>query len=651
MRSGVLQSHSLEPGYRALLDAGITAGNTLPAADEQNITNMYYAAWRFLGGIAKGTAHYLFVKTGDLNFSYLNVRDPAVFKILPVNTITQSNDGNAGNGTSSYMRTTFNPSGSSPALIVGGCSFVIYVFSSAQGASIEMGSTDSGGRRITFVARNASDQCVIRLNSSVSITITGITDGSGVWEIEQGPGSLMKVYRNGVCLHRAILTTTTAVNQGIFLGAQQNSGGTGDTFSSKVISSFQVGARLTIPAYPFLNALKNNDVSFFNDFFNKVNVIKPHYENTDVSGTTSKAWDAVIPIQRVDLKYDFIAGDETGAIYYFEQGANVTTWTRTLIISTGDELTNIQIWGRDGGKLVLFSAHKEGGSAHLRIHKADTSDDKGTYTTTVFSVSGFPWIQTLRVADIDADGQNELLIAWQGSNNTNGGVSWMDWNGGTITTLANWTTRLGIASSQAWHFQFLASAPTSKFLLGGRNYPNRFTGGNPGVHIVTIASPPTSAWSSTVIYNTSCADPGINRVRDHLHVEFGNFFGTSSEDVLNVNYDTGEIFLFDKDNAYAVTIYNPNLGHQATRCRTMDFMRNGRNCFIVCFEDSWEWLFSWDGTQWTYQQLRATHRHPSDAQWHILDLDNDGDTEMLYADSTANATTGASEGAIKLVTW
>lgn len=638
--------------YQGVLTAATSAGDTLPTTAQQVITNLYIAAKKFNNAFPRALAKYSFIQTGDAGFVKFNLKDPGNFKLVNTGTITKTTDGTAGNGTSSFYNTVFTPSVNGAGL-QRYFSVIVHVFTSSQQNTLIAGVTDTGGtHRISIATRNTSDQCTIRINGATAATISGITDGSGVWQFNMF-SDLLWVYRNGVCLYRAAFTTSGLPNQSIYIHAQHNSVGGADTFSSKVVSAIEFATRMMVPEYTYADALKNDNSNFFRSFLANVNV-KKNYTLTSVTSSTGLDFDGGAILQRVDGKYDILGGDNSGNLYYYEQGANISTWTRTTLATTGHDIECVAVWGRVASRLVIITLHSEDATQHVRLHYADTTNDKGTYTTVVISNNTLPFAKSLFLYDIDNDGQLELLIAWQGNSIADGGLSWIDYTGGTITTPANWVLRTPTLSgiptghlANLWNiYGFLSNG---KLLVSGRNYPERFLGGDgPGVHLITIpANPVSGTWVCETIYNPVNTEPGFNRILDYLHA-IPILVNGVQRYVMVINYDTGTLTFIDLLNSYSAQVINTGLTMSMTRAFATSTIRNGRSTFICICEDSAAYEFSWDGTSWTYEKLFTTLRHPADGQMYEADIDNDGANEIVFFSGQLTYA-GAADGQIGIL--
>jgi hypothetical protein len=121
-------SASFTSEYQAILDEATALGYTLPSAAVQVKQNNLLKELIAAGIWAKLDVFYLFAQDGQAEFGTLNWKAPLLYQSTLVNSPTfTSNKGFAGNGSSSYINTNFNPSTGGVNYVRNNASVVLYM--------------------------------------------------------------------------------------------------------------------------------------------------------------------------------------------------------------------------------------------------------------------------------------------------------------------------------------------------------------------------------------------------------------------------------------------------------------------------------------------------------------------------------------------
>lgn len=635
--------------YYAFLLAATNQGSTLPSASDQTISAKVYRILNYIRAMSRLSVLYQFIKTGSAQTAFLNMSNPASQKIQALGSSPPTLGVNGSTGTGSgYYRTAANLVNLN---IPGGyCSFINGIFGNIQENSLAYGSDDSLSR-ISSGPRTTTNTKTQRLNSNTVLTVTGVTDASGLWH-DSRLNNLQRSQRNASVLAYESVALGSTTNQGLFIHAQQNSTSSPDTFSTRTQQFWGVGTRCVMPLYLYFNALRDGDDSTLDTFISKISTAKTVSQHI-LNGTTLQEWDAVCTITRGDGKKDIIAGNTAGDVYYWEQGASITaTWTKYLLFSTGHDIECIGIIGRDtDGKLLIVTVHSEEAPQAVRLSKAQTTNDKGSYDTIVLSTT-LPFSKSLYLYDFGGSGTKDILVGWQGTSTSNGGISRLYYTSGDKFNASNWTQHQVMFAPNMWYlYGFL---PNGKFLCAGRNYEFRFLGGaGNGVHTLTVPANPLDTWTMTDIYTANVTVAGVTRVRDFLHFEpVTNLMGNGRTGIVGIDYDSGTFHLLDDnlDGTYTATTMDFGLSDSFTRLKVQSSLTNSRGWWIVIAEDSNAYAVYWDSSKWVFQRTWTTGRHPTDGQWECVDLDNTGVIRNLYANSSISYDTAASRGDIGIAT-
>ena len=104
---------AVDADYQAVLDYSTTQGYTAPSASQQTIQNTLVTDLKAAGVWDKLDVFYVFATDGDSNFATLNWKAPSSHQVTKVNSPTFTADsGFAGDGSSSYLNTNYNPANS-----------------------------------------------------------------------------------------------------------------------------------------------------------------------------------------------------------------------------------------------------------------------------------------------------------------------------------------------------------------------------------------------------------------------------------------------------------------------------------------------------------------------------------------------------------
>jgi hypothetical protein len=150
----------------------------------------------------------------DAQAARLNWKTPASFALTAVNSPTFTTDrGYAGNGTTSYLDTGWDPATNGSNYTQNNASFGLWSRTSGQSAVNLMG---TGTANVcTIVSRNTSDQSSHRINTAGLGVGAASLDGSGFWHAERTASSASAIYKNGA-LEVAGAQTSAALSSSDF---------------------------------------------------------------------------------------------------------------------------------------------------------------------------------------------------------------------------------------------------------------------------------------------------------------------------------------------------------------------------------------------------------------------------------------------------
>lgn len=234
--------------YEAEAEALFARFTTPPTTERKGIINTLIKALKDGGIWSKLDALYL-TAAADAQAARRNwVQD--AYNLTAVNSPTFTADrGYAGNGSSSYLRTNFNPTtASSPKFAQNSAHVSLTDRTSRAAASrVEMGAINAGPTNfMTQIAtRFTGNQALARITGSVTgIPTFSNTDSSGRFVVTRTGATAMEAYRNAVSIGTSANASVALLNLEIFLGALNNNGSP-SLYSTDQIAQATIGSALS----------------------------------------------------------------------------------------------------------------------------------------------------------------------------------------------------------------------------------------------------------------------------------------------------------------------------------------------------------------------------------------------------------------------
>lgn len=182
--------------------------------------------WALMDAIWFPAAH-------DQQAARLNWKNPAGTTLSETSSPTWALDqGYTGNGTTSYLKTGFNPTASGVNYTLNSACIGAYTLINADDASVSIGVIDTNGSLI--VPKNAG-AFAGRLNGTVNQTTAGVTNTLGLINIRRTASNAQAVYKNGASVATGSGASVAVPNREFYLLANNN-GGTAGSFSSNQLA-------------------------------------------------------------------------------------------------------------------------------------------------------------------------------------------------------------------------------------------------------------------------------------------------------------------------------------------------------------------------------------------------------------------------------
>jgi hypothetical protein len=189
---------------------------------------------------------YLFAQEsnggGEALVNWIN---PGTYNATAVNSPTfTSLEGIAGNGTTSYINTNFQPS-LGAKLSQNSTSFSIYSRTNAQSSDFDgIYDTGSPATRLRVRIRSTGDLLIPSINDTASSNIAGMTDSTGLFYFERSGAANTAVYRNNASIGTGTESSVAPSDIKFYICAQNNNG-SADNFGIRQFSSLHIGAALS----------------------------------------------------------------------------------------------------------------------------------------------------------------------------------------------------------------------------------------------------------------------------------------------------------------------------------------------------------------------------------------------------------------------
>lgn len=230
---------------------------TQPNAARRTLINTLIAALKSGGVWSKLDALYV-TAAHDAQAAQRNwVADR--YNLTPVAAPTFTADrGYAGNGSSSYLDTGFNPAtASSPKYVRDSAFIAAWNRTERAGADISlMGSRTSTASYVNIIPRSAGGNFVARTNSGTNALSVTMALAAGHFISNRSASNALQGYKNGVSVTTSAAVSTAVPNVAMALLARSLEGGAPDTFTTDQILSASIGSSLSAgEALALYNAL------------------------------------------------------------------------------------------------------------------------------------------------------------------------------------------------------------------------------------------------------------------------------------------------------------------------------------------------------------------------------------------------------------
>lgn len=236
------------PEYNAILNYANTQGYSTPSESQITLQLSLLNSLKTIGVWDKLDVFYVFATDGDSDFATLNWKAPSSHQVTKINSPTfTANSGFAGDGSSSYLDTNYNPATSGTNYTLNDAS--ISVWSNDFVSNDFITGTISAGVNVMRMSGSSSNQRINMGGSSGFTPTVNFSDSSK---------KLRQFNRTSSTNMTAFIDTTSTTHTGnsteIFSGNQLILRSF-SSYSSTEVAFFGMGASLVSESVDFYNAL------------------------------------------------------------------------------------------------------------------------------------------------------------------------------------------------------------------------------------------------------------------------------------------------------------------------------------------------------------------------------------------------------------
>lgn len=255
---GIIASQiaSFDADYTAILAYATTQGYTLPSAAQRIKQNQLVVDLKAAGVWNKLDSFAVFATNGNSNFALIDWKRLSQYTAVNSPTFT-SNQGFAGNGTSSYVNTNYNPNTNAVNLSLNSTSIGGYKFNTSTALTCDLGCIETSPvvLRLHFSANGG-----IGVNSTAFYiaNTTAQAVSQGTFALIRDNSGDFDYYKDSV---KTAYATQVASSVGIpslnLFAFARNTNGTASQFAADTLSIIYAGSQITSEYGDFVDALDN----------------------------------------------------------------------------------------------------------------------------------------------------------------------------------------------------------------------------------------------------------------------------------------------------------------------------------------------------------------------------------------------------------
>lgn len=231
-------------GYEPETETVLAALTGTYDVDRQDAINALISALKTAG--VWSTYDVLCIAGLNSTDSLINWKNPGTFNSSLVNAPTFTADrGFAGNGSSSYINTNFNPSTAGGNYSLNSAHLGLYCRTDSNPAlARDMGARTAFNNDESILILNESGNAFYALNADGNTTAAASGNSAGYWSSSRTASNTLVLRRNGSSFASSALGTESVPNLSMYVGAV-NSGGSPVGYTTRQYTAWSIGGGLT----------------------------------------------------------------------------------------------------------------------------------------------------------------------------------------------------------------------------------------------------------------------------------------------------------------------------------------------------------------------------------------------------------------------
>lgn len=244
-----------------------------------------------------------------------------------------------------------------------------------------------------------------------------------------------------------------------------------------------------------------------------------------------------------------VAESKLGKVTWYEQGNNLNKWTPHFIAEGYEKIEGLDVIDADAdGRLEVVILDQ--GLGQVAFAEQDSNDPTGSWSVEVIDAEAYK-VQCSLETDLDEDGDTDLIYAYEGLKDGQGGFFWLEFKGSNSLKAENWQKHtLNQINGGWWINQELLDinkdGTKQELVVTSRTLRNEDA--VPGAFWLEPNGPVNETWTRHTIEDGKDFYP--------LHITTGNFTGKNhSNDVVLGAMEKGSgIYLYSYSGGYSRTV-------------------------------------------------------------------------------------------------
>ncbi|MBD3350058.1 MAG: hypothetical protein GF364_01050 [Candidatus Lokiarchaeota archaeon] len=327
-----------------------------------------------------------------------------------------------------------------------------------------------------------------------------------------------------------------------------------------------------------------------------------------------------------------IAESILGRVTWYEQGRDIDKWIPHPIVEGYEKIEGLDVLDADNDKKLEVIILDQGLGC-VAIAEQDTADAKGTWTDVVLDPIAYK-VQCSLEFDVDTDGDIDLIYAYEGLEDGQGGFFWLEFKGGESLNVENWEKHTIRQINGGWwinqHILDLnGDGNATEIVVTSRNLRNKDA--RPGAFWLEPTANVQDLWIEHVIEESADYYP--------LHITTGNVTGGShSNDIVAGAMEKGTgIYLYSFDEGFSRSIIRADGKWHNVKALNLD--NTGRDELILVDKNiiAGRRIRLCTFRNGEYEEIWNTRYWKADDRIIPYDIDDDGYNEFFTVSANDNS--------------